>query len=305
MRLPKTFRAISSHPLTSRARLAAVGRLVRWQIVSRLHRGLIVVPFVNDARLLARRGMTGATGNIYMGLHEFEEMSFVAHALRPNDLFVDAGANVGSYTVLAGKVAGAMCIAIEPVERAFESLLDNVALNRIQDRVDAAMCALGAEEGTGQFTADRDTTNRVVVDSDLSNSSVRTTKRMVEVPLRTLDDVVGDREPMVVKIDVEGYETQVVAGGQRTLGRSSVLAIIMETNKAGGLYGFDDAALLRRMEEMQFVPCVYDPLKRALRQTGEAEPAGLNTILVRAPKIEAVQKRLKTAEPFRVLGAVV
>jgi hypothetical protein len=61
----------------------------------------VVVPFVGDTRLLVARGMRGATGNVYVGLHEFEEMAFALHALRPSSRFIDVGANVGSYTVLA------------------------------------------------------------------------------------------------------------------------------------------------------------------------------------------------------------
>ena len=45
--------------------------------------------------------MHGVTGNVYCGLHDFAEMSFMLHLLRAGDLFADIGANVGSYTVLA------------------------------------------------------------------------------------------------------------------------------------------------------------------------------------------------------------
>ena len=57
--------------------------------------------------------MTGATGNIYAGLHEFVDMAFCLHLLRSGDLFVDVGANIGSYTVLASKVAGANSVTLE------------------------------------------------------------------------------------------------------------------------------------------------------------------------------------------------
>jgi hypothetical protein len=55
------------------------------------------------------------TGNLYAGLHEFSEMGFLLHLLRQNDLFVDVGANLGSYTVLASAVCQARNIAFEPV----------------------------------------------------------------------------------------------------------------------------------------------------------------------------------------------
>jgi hypothetical protein len=43
--------------------------------------------------------MTGATGNVYYGLHEFQDMAFVTHYLREGYLFADIGANIGSYSV--------------------------------------------------------------------------------------------------------------------------------------------------------------------------------------------------------------
>src|SRR3954464_6025907 len=95
------------HPVASRDRTAALGRWLRWQLGARLLAGEAVMPFVGASKLLVRRSMTGATGNIYAGLHEFEEMAFTIHLLRPGDLFVDVGANIGAYTVLAAAVAGA------------------------------------------------------------------------------------------------------------------------------------------------------------------------------------------------------
>jgi hypothetical protein len=62
----------------------------------------VAMPYVNETRLLVKPGMAGATGNVYAGLHEYEDMAFVLHALRPSSRFVDVGANVGTYTVLAG-----------------------------------------------------------------------------------------------------------------------------------------------------------------------------------------------------------
>jgi hypothetical protein len=49
-------------------------------------------------------GMTGATQNIYVGLQEFVDIMLTLHFLRKGDLFLDMGANVGSYTILASGV---------------------------------------------------------------------------------------------------------------------------------------------------------------------------------------------------------
>ena len=83
------------------ARCAAVGRFLRWQLASRLMDGPIAFPFSDGTQLFARRGMTGATGNWYCGLAEYEEMSVVKDWLRKEDLLIDVGANIGAYTILA------------------------------------------------------------------------------------------------------------------------------------------------------------------------------------------------------------
>ncbi len=99
----RLLRYVWNHPLNARSsRVAALGRVFRWQLASRLLPGPIALPFVDDTWLFATRGMTGATGNWYCGLHEVAEMAFVLHLLRPDEHFVDVGANVGSYTILAG-----------------------------------------------------------------------------------------------------------------------------------------------------------------------------------------------------------
>lgn len=102
------------YPLNSERRVDSIRRYVLWQLGSRIIPGPVAINFVNDAKLLVSPGMIGTTGNICTGLHEFEDMAFVLHTLCAKDIFADIGANVGSYTILAGAVSGAKCLAFEP-----------------------------------------------------------------------------------------------------------------------------------------------------------------------------------------------
>lgn len=99
---------IVRHPFCRNRPLSSLAHFAKWQIGSRLVPGPVAVEFVNGAKLLAEPGMTGATGNVYVGLHEFEDMAFVLHFLRPDDLFVDVGANIGP----------TLCLPAAPLERA-------------------------------------------------------------------------------------------------------------------------------------------------------------------------------------------
>lgn len=155
-----TGRFIATHPLTRDHRISVFARFARWQLESRL-KPEVVVPWVGGTKPRARRGMAGATGNIYVGLHEFVDMMLTVHCLRPGDLFLDVGANIGSYTILASGVAGALTWAFEPDPGTARDLERNVELNGLNPRVTMHRHALGDSDGEVTFTTGRGTTNRI------------------------------------------------------------------------------------------------------------------------------------------------
>src|SRR3982751_4530651 len=135
-KIKRTFGFIFSHPLGKKHPLTSMFRLLLWQIQSSLSPSkLIVKPFIHPVKFYAKKGLTGITGNIYTGLHEFSDMGFLLHFLRPEDVFFDIGANVGSYTLLASGVSKAKSITLEPVKATFNILQQNITLNNLQNKV--------------------------------------------------------------------------------------------------------------------------------------------------------------------------
>jgi len=135
-------------------------RYFQWQIRSRLQQD-VVVDWIEGTKLVVRNGMTGATGNIYCGLHEYARMSFVLHLLRHGDLFVDVGANIGSYTILASGVCGARTVAIEPDPDTIRHLERNIVENDLGKITVLRQTAVGESSGSISFTVGKDTTNQV------------------------------------------------------------------------------------------------------------------------------------------------
>ncbi len=288
-----TLRFLLQHPLTTRQPVAAAVRYLRWQVGSRFVGGPVAVDFVNDARLLVRRGMTGATGNVYAGLHEFEDMAFVLHALRAGDAFADVGANVGTYTVLAAKVAGARVIAFEPVPSSGDALRDNLALNAIEAQVTLRRTCAGAATGTVQMTTCHDTTNHVIAASDGQATET------IAVPVETLDAVLRDDPPFLMKLDVEGYEREVLRGAETILDAPQLHAVILEVNGSGARYARSDAEVTSILTSHGFECCTYAPRERRLERTTNP-PRGGNALFVRG--LAAVRDRVENAPPFRVLN---
>ena len=246
MGVRQTLEFIARHPLTSDRPLPAVARYVAWQVRSRLQ-DEVAVPWITGAELVVRRGMHGATGNIYCGLHEFADMAFVMHVLRPGDLFVDAGANVGSYTVLAARVCGAHACSVEPDPAAMRALRKNIAVNGVDDLVDAHEAVVSDAARKLRFTVGRDSTNRVAHAGDEATRDVTAV---------TIDQLLEGRTPTLIKLDLEGHESRALSGATQTLASSNVLAVQTETS---------DEAVTEALRSAGFRRWSYDAFDRRLR----------------------------------------
>ncbi len=282
--LQRTLRFITQHPLTSDRPAAALARFVGWQVKSRL-RTQCVVEWIDGAKLVVRRGMTGATGNIYCGLHEFTDMAFLIHMLREDDLFVDVGANIGSYTVLGSKVCRAKVLAIEPDPGSIKSLMLNLHENRIEESVRVEATAVGSEAGFVQFTTGLDTMNQVAV---TPCSEVRTR----QVPITTLDTLLHEQDPTMMKLDIEGGEAEALRGAKATLANPSLLAVETESN---------DTSVKETLKSSGFTRVFYSPFDRQIHVTSQGVVTqGNNHLYVRDPA--RCQARVAEAPRRKILN---
>jgi FkbM family methyltransferase len=247
---------------------------------------------VGTSRFLVRTGETGITGNIYTGLHEFEDMGYLLHVLRDSDLFVDVGANVGSYTLLACAAVGARVYAFEPAPAAYERLVENVRLNRMEDRVTCLNVGAGNAEQTLKFTTGLDVTNHVATRADDQHT--------IDVRIRTLDTVLQGALPALIKIDVEGFELPVLEGARDVLRRNSLHSVIMELNGSGAHYGHDESRIVQMMLDHEFRSYSYDPLKRRLKDLKGKTVRYGNTLFIR--NMAFVEDRIASASKVRIFG---
>jgi FkbM family methyltransferase len=135
----------------------------------------------------------------------------------PGDLFIDVGANVGSYSILAGDL-GAHVIALEPAPDTFALLAENVRLNGYP--VTMIQAAAGVNCGTARFTTGQDCINRLAANGP------------VEIEMVSLDSVIQDRVVAGMKIDVEGFEIDVLRGCERALSQRRLKLIQLEWNSS-------------------------------------------------------------------------
>jgi FkbM family methyltransferase len=295
-KIKRTFGFILNHPLGKKHPFKSLLRFVLWQIQSRFTlKTFIVKPFIPPVKFYATKGLTGITGNIYTGLHEFNDMAFLLHFLRPKDVFFDIGANVGSYTLLASGVCHATTIAIEPANEASSILQKNILLNQLVSKVTFINAAAGEESGILKFSKNEDTTNHVLAKEESLNSDFEI------VNVINVDSLSVNNSPALIKIDVEGYETEVMKGMLTTLKQLALKAIVIELNGSGARYGFNEHDIHLLLIANSFKPYLYDPFKRNLNLTDAY--GSHNTIYCR--DINFVTDRLETANAFKIMGEMI
>lgn len=268
-------------------------RFLAWQIGARLVPGPVACPFANNTWLLAQPGMSGATGNVYVGLHEFEDMAFVLHFLRSGDLFVDVGANIGSYTVLAAAGAGAEIIAFEPGKSAFSWLERNTQINAITELVVLKQKAVGAMSGSGLLTRNGDCVNFIIPDS-------ATNVQADVVDITSLDESLAERTPLMIKLDVEGYESEVLKGSINTLADPALKCILVELNGGGRRYGYCDSDIRNRLITNGFSEYIYYPFERKILPKNNHRCHSDNALFIRDRIF--VESRLLGANPIAIHG---
>jgi FkbM family methyltransferase len=166
---------------------------------------------------------------IYLGCYERQETRAVIRCLRPGMTFVDAGANIGYFSYLAASLVGpgGRVIAIEPDPMLSTRLADTVRANRLQS-VSVLNVALGRSAGELPLS---------IPPPNLHNHSPTLTPvegwRTVVVPIRPLDDVLDEHSIArvdLLKMDVEGFEAEILAGASRALAAGRIGGILCEFN---------------------------------------------------------------------------
>lgn len=135
---------------------------------------------------------------------------------------VDVGANIGNHSLYFAERFQNV-VSVEPNPDLYPLLRINAAL-RNNILVHAVGCS--GEPGTGWLAVQRANLGG----GGLSSDAVDTSDYTVQVPLHRLDDLIGDQQVRLLKIDVEGHEIEVLRGGHKLLARNK--PVVMYESKS-------------------------------------------------------------------------
>ena len=182
-------------------------------------------------------------------LPEREEHEALLPYLSPGMVFVDIGANVGSYSTFVGRAcAGDLTLlAFEPHPRTFQKLIFNLNCNRLPVE-NALNYGVGPE--TDRLSLWSDGGSNIGHTSMLKQGTSQA-KVSVDVSVRTLADVCNEREIEridVLKIDVEGFEDRALYGFLKDTDTSLLPGTILIETAHQHLWENDLMGLLQRLD---------------------------------------------------------
>jgi len=150
--------------------------------------------------------------------------------LKPGMKVVDAGANIGLHSLFFSKRVGkgGKIYAFEPSTKIFSRLMAHIRDNQLKN-IEGFCLALGAKQGTAVVMDNEQDTSRTFLRSDLSDRAETST-----VTVETLDSfakVRGLGKIDFLKIDVEGFESEILAGAMNLLARQEIKVIQIELDE--------------------------------------------------------------------------
>jgi FkbM family methyltransferase len=200
----------------------------------------IVASTVHGQKIaLDGRDLSITPGLALHGYHEWAEEAFVRRTLRGGDWFVDVGASVGVFSILAASRCGPFgrVLAFEPNPCAHQLLSKSAAINWFQDRISIHETALGEVEGSGVLTFFPQRLGDGQIDVGAGRAQpFHATAQLLEpkelqVTMQTLDGVIPVDLPIkIMKIDAEGYEPKVLQGGKRLIASRAFDFILLEAS---------------------------------------------------------------------------
>jgi FkbM family methyltransferase len=278
------------HPNNRKNPVGALMRAVAWQLYKRTNKRPLSVRFSDGFSALCFTDSNSASNVFYFNKYfDPDEMSLMRRVLRPGDGFIDGGANVGFYSLLAASLVGptGRVVAFEPFQGHVDKFRTNVKFNGF-NQISLRQVALSDKKGTVSFVTNRDVSNRI-------QSPIDQDAPTVTVQASTLDDELAGLPPFTVgKLDLEGAEVAALAGASGMLASATPPLWIIEWNPI----------ILKRMRLT--AEDLLGPLERhgygivnvqGDRLISAKPPAKGNIIVAHRESIEMLESRLRE-RPF-------
>lgn len=278
----ETLKYIWNHPNCRQSRLQAIARFIGWQFYKRLTHRSLDIPLIEGLKLRCYPNSAAASAVLYCGLFDRDEMSFLLRYLQPEDDFLDLGANIGVYTLLAAsKINLGTIYSIEALPKNYDRLQENIALNNLH-QVQSYAIAIADRVGTVRLDlAEGDCMPHLVEET-------ATVENAIAVPCESLDTLFNHQPPhnlKLAKMDIEGAELLALKGATSFLEYQCPPVWLVEIV-------YQDRQIVELFEKYGYNLYQYRAETHELNPVSLDRVSGKNVLAIATSAIEFVRDRL-------------
>ncbi len=188
------------------------------------------------------------------GSREEDAAYILRQELDPGMTILDLGANIGYNVLLEAQYLDENCLifAVEPDPRNFQFLQKNVNINGLEKIVQTYQLAMGEHSGSGILHVAKASNLNTMVSLPHREESTQD----LQVTVMRLDDFMADKSPFnFLRMDIEGYEVEVLRGGIKTLSRApGPVKIFFEVHPHFYSVERDISIVLQRLFDIGYEP---------------------------------------------------
>lgn len=232
-----------------------------------------------------------------LGTLEAGTLHVMRRLLRPGDCFIDVGANIGFLSLAASHMVGSggIVIAVEPLPRNHDRLVFNVDLNQIQN-ISTFRVALGSRSAEAVIYE-----NPTIGWGGPTLHHAEESAAGHDVLIRRLDEFAGAlqlQQIRLIKIDVEGWELEVLRGSGKTLTDKGAPALIVECSALHPQYGGKTADIFEYItrrcgyQVFAFTRGAWKESRLSLLPSPSRLPTHDNIVCLKSDHIEGLPKRM-------------
>ena len=224
MNILKSLHIVLSHPLNRKRIITTLKKVLFWKINQLWYKHPMLIPFGANSKLICYPSSAYASMIYYMDMPDYLEMTLLQKILRKDSVFIDIGAGLGEYSILASEyIQKGSIFAFEPIDAIREQFIENIRLNNRSTTIELHSEVLSNTDAPVWFNEEAIT--------EVSHISL--SKKGKKHTAITLDSFIHKHRIKhidLMKIDVEGAEMLVLKGAQECIKKGTAAVIILELN---------------------------------------------------------------------------
>jgi FkbM family methyltransferase len=283
----ETIKYIWSHPNCKNQQIQSILKFFAWQVYKRLMHRYLDIQIIPGVKIRCYPDSYSAAAVLYCGLYDYHDMNFLLRYLRAEDSFLDIGANVGVYTLLAAsKIQNGTIYSFEALPKNSKRLEDNLKLNQFQQ---VKSYALAVSNSTGSIAlnlAEGDSMPFITTDA---------TDDTIIVPTDTLDNLLQDKcldNLTLAKIDIEGAEILAMKGATSLLKQQRPFVWILEILDSVNSFDYQQKDVADFLQDYNYGFYSYNADTNQLKSITLNEKQGNNVLAIANSALDFVRDRL-------------